>query len=242
MKYYYIRAYGAMLGSHPSYVEDQCRIAEKENAPETATHRRQNGTWATIDDIKAEDTKARLRLLVAKMQEACAQQKTRVSTLRNIQTHYRIVLTCYDHKNPVPYADSVDALLDTERDAGIVMRLQVKDELETLNDKSITDIENCEDLPFRADFDGDNDAIVRFWDGDDYQIVTIYNLYPVQEYLKDQKESLWKYRDFLIVRSSDNLFVQEADESSFTVADLGSALSAIDKICLERIESHKRKE
>ena len=109
-------------------------------------------------------------------------------------TMYRIVLTCWDKDEPEPYADFVDALYLTRENALSAMRACVKDELETLNEREYEDVDIIE-YPadtddFRADFDGDNDAIIRFWDGDDYRPVTAYNIYEVVEY----GDNSWSYR------------------------------------------------
>lgn len=37
------------------------------------------------------------------------------------------------------------------------------------------------DYPFRADYDGDHFCIIRFWDGDDYRIVCIYDVIEVPD-------------------------------------------------------------
>ena len=107
---------------------------------------------------------------------------------------YRIVLTCWDKGVPKPYADYVGEMFDSKEAAFSALRHCVKDELEGLNDREYDDVDvieyPAETDDFRADFDGDNDAIIRFWDGDDYWPVTAYNIYEVVEY----GDNSWSYR------------------------------------------------
>lgn len=37
------------------------------------------------------------------------------------------------------------------------------------------------DYPFRADYDGKDDCVIRFWDGDDYWVVNRYNIKKVEK-------------------------------------------------------------
>jgi hypothetical protein len=63
--YPYIRAWGRMLGSHQSYIEEQVRRARLENAPKNATYRktsglRGDGGWSTDPEIVSEYTRQRI--------------------------------------------------------------------------------------------------------------------------------------------------------------------------------------
>ena len=69
MKYLYIRAWGKLLGSFPYYIEGEVAKAEKENAPETAIFRREDGTWEVFEGIGYEDTKARIAAMVENMRK-----------------------------------------------------------------------------------------------------------------------------------------------------------------------------
>jgi hypothetical protein len=51
MDYVYVRAWGRNMGSHASYIADQVAEARKDRAPDNATHKLANGTWATMDDL-----------------------------------------------------------------------------------------------------------------------------------------------------------------------------------------------
>jgi hypothetical protein len=57
MDYLYIRAWGQLLGSVQNYIEVEVERARQDHAPETAIYRRQDGTWATFEEIQSEDAK-----------------------------------------------------------------------------------------------------------------------------------------------------------------------------------------
>lgn len=72
--YPYIRAYGLLLGSFPSYIDGEVEKAGRANAPQTAISRRQDGSWTTFEEIQFDDTRERIAALVAKMQEEQASE------------------------------------------------------------------------------------------------------------------------------------------------------------------------
>ena len=72
--YPYIRAYGLLLGSFPSYIDSEVEKARRTNAPQTAVSQYQDGSWATFEDITFSDTRKRIAALVAEMQEEQASE------------------------------------------------------------------------------------------------------------------------------------------------------------------------
>ena len=46
-----------MMGSKDWFIQDQMELANKENAPSDATHRRRDGTWSVLSNIASEITK-----------------------------------------------------------------------------------------------------------------------------------------------------------------------------------------
>ena len=72
--YPYIRAYGLLLGSFPSYIDSEVEKARRTNAPQTAVSQYQDGSWATFEDITFSDTRERIAALVADMQEEQASE------------------------------------------------------------------------------------------------------------------------------------------------------------------------
>jgi hypothetical protein len=48
--YPYIVAVGKYWGSKSYYIQDEIAQARRDRAPARATHRRDDGTWATIDE------------------------------------------------------------------------------------------------------------------------------------------------------------------------------------------------
>ena len=93
------------------------------------------------------------------------------------------VLENYEIEAKLFYADSdkIDykylGTYKTYDEAFTDLKKYVLKELEDLNETTIEmeDIEN-DSFKFRADFDSYCDAIIRLWDGDDYRIVSIYNI------------------------------------------------------------------
>lgn len=62
-KYPYIVAWGKILGSNSWFVEEQCRKADKENAPTDATHQKfDSDGWSRIGELSA-DMQAQLKNL-----------------------------------------------------------------------------------------------------------------------------------------------------------------------------------
>lgn len=104
-----------------------------------------------------------------------------------------VVITCWDFDCP-PYSERESQMYDSFNEAFEEIKRNVKNELICLNDlesdtpREKVAIEDSDgnivgyDYPFRADFDGDNHCIIRFWDGDDYQNVTAYNIYGFEDW------------------------------------------------------------
>lgn len=61
-EYPWVRKWGALLGSHPYYIERQVHQAREEGAPQDATHRNHDGGWYTIADVKNNETRRQLGL------------------------------------------------------------------------------------------------------------------------------------------------------------------------------------
>ena len=152
------------------------------------------------------------------------------------KTMYRIVLTCWDHKTKGPYADCAKPNFDSEELARTALRLCVKEELETLNEREMEDIDieyPSEIDAFKADFDGDEfDAIIRLWDGDDYWPVTGYNIEKVEVL----SERSWRYREegnnhwfYVYANPKGNRFAIEIGNERLCIKhSLEAALSFID--------------
>lgn len=70
LDYKYIRAWERMMASFPHYLEMQLEKARTEGAPETSIYRRDDGTWATFEDIKSENTKKQVARLVADLEKS----------------------------------------------------------------------------------------------------------------------------------------------------------------------------
>ena len=128
---------------------------------------------------------------------------------------YRVVLTCWEYKEPKPYADDLSgvalSLFSSEEDALEAIQKSVADELKTLNEgRVLVPVEDSDgnvvgyDYDFRSDRLDDHDNIVRFWDGADYQNVTAYDIYKLTGDSEDlNKCSYYKYRGCYILPNSD---------------------------------------
>jgi hypothetical protein len=67
--YICIRAWGAHMGSFPYYIRDQITIAHEDKAPGNAIYKRDDGTWATIDDITDKSLRDQIDRRAARIQE-----------------------------------------------------------------------------------------------------------------------------------------------------------------------------
>lgn len=66
-KYIYLRAWCRMLGSFPGFTECEVARAAADHAPPTAIYRRDDGTWATFENIQRQDTKQEIQAIVDEM-------------------------------------------------------------------------------------------------------------------------------------------------------------------------------
>lgn len=164
---------------------------------------------------------------------------------------YRVVLTCWDPGEHMPYPDDFSgvelSLFESEHAAREAIEKAVKDELTTLNwldsdePREKEPIEDSDgniigfDYPFRGDEDGDHVNIVRFWDGDDYQEVTAYDIHELGCDNTDlEKCSYFKYRGFWILPNEDHTSfkVEQFDVPLFARNSLKEALREVDEfIC-----------
>ena len=159
---------------------------------------------------------------------------------------YRVVLTCWDYGNPAPHANDLSnvdlSLFATKALARKRIEQDVRDELSTLNEgrerEAIYDSEGHivgHDYPFRADFDGNNDGIIRFWDGEDYQNVTEYHIHPLSSDSEDRSKcSYFEYRGYGIVpnEAHTSFRVEQSGTVMQRCRTLQKALREIDRLAL----------
>jgi len=50
-EYIWVRRWGRLLGSMSYYIEEQVRLARLEKAPPDAIFRRDDHSWATVDEV-----------------------------------------------------------------------------------------------------------------------------------------------------------------------------------------------
>ena len=68
MDYILIRAWGQYMGSQHYYVRDMVAIAHEDKAPTNAIFKRDDGSWAKVDDIKNRTTREHVERLAAQIQ------------------------------------------------------------------------------------------------------------------------------------------------------------------------------
>ena len=165
---------------------------------------------------------------------------------------YRVVLTCWEPDTITPYADyfsEVDlSLFPTEDLAQHGIEQAIRDELITLNNlqsdnpnkkEPVLDSDGCiigYDYPFRGDFSGAFDGIVRLWDGDDYRNVTAYTIHRLTCDSDDiDKCSYYKYRGFWIIpnEAHTSFKVEQFDTVLFRSKSLEEALREIDTVMVD---------
>lgn len=61
--YWYIRAWGKLLGSDTPYILGQVELAQESNAPPTAIYPKDGG-WVTFEEISNEENKLRIERMV----------------------------------------------------------------------------------------------------------------------------------------------------------------------------------
>lgn len=69
MDYKYIRAWGRMLHSLPGYIEGEVEKARRDHAPQTAIFCRQDGHWATFEEVENEISRNAVAAIVSQMQQ-----------------------------------------------------------------------------------------------------------------------------------------------------------------------------
>ena len=155
---------------------------------------------------------------------------------------YRVVLTCWDYGNPAPYADFLTRYFGSEELALDAISKAVTDELEVLNDgREKVPVEDSDgnivgyDYDFRSDGNGNHANVVRFWDGDDYENVTAYDIHKLISDINELGEcTYFKYRGFWILPFSRqgekelHFRVEQHDVRVTTENSLDAALSWID--------------
>ena len=70
MDYLYIRAWHSTSGSFQYYIDKVVMEARKDNAPQNAIYKSQDGKWHTIEDCINERAAARVEAEVSRMKRA----------------------------------------------------------------------------------------------------------------------------------------------------------------------------
>lgn len=93
---------------------------------------------------------------------------------------FKIILTAMDsNANVEPYTEELGngKLFETHDKAEIYMLYTMNDELSELNQPDAYNTPHTR--VFIADLDGEHDAIIRLWDGEDYWDITYYDIVEV---------------------------------------------------------------
>lgn len=164
---------------------------------------------------------------------------------------FRVALTCWAFESIEASADDLHetelSLFDTQSAAQKIIEQKIEEEriilnsLESDNPRKKEPVRDSDgnivsyEYPFRGDFDGDYDGIIRFWDGEDYRNVTGYNIYELNGDAVDlEKCSYFKYRNFYILPNENHssFKVEKFDITIFKSKSLQAALRYVDEICL----------
>lgn len=155
---------------------------------------------------------------------------------------YRVVLSCWDYGNPESYSDAITRFFDSELQAREAIAKSVADELKTLNSgREKVPVEDSDgkvigyDYDFRADENGNHANVIRFWDGDDYQNVTAYDVHKLTSDAKKVSEcSYVKYRGFWVLPNKNHslFYVEQHDTRLTSAKSLTGALDWIDEFHL----------
>lgn len=65
MDYVMIRAWGQFMGSYAYSTRAELATAHEDKAPTNAIYKREDGTWATIDDVKSSITRMTVERMAA---------------------------------------------------------------------------------------------------------------------------------------------------------------------------------
>jgi hypothetical protein len=66
--YIYIRAWGEMMGSENYFVRNELATAKEDKAPGNAIFKRDDGTWATIEDVASGNRRQQVERIAARIQ------------------------------------------------------------------------------------------------------------------------------------------------------------------------------
>ena len=102
----------------------------------------------------------------------------------------------------------------------------MNDELSLLNEPDENNTPHT--AVFIADLDGEHDAIIRLWDGDDYRDVSYYDIYEVST----DEETYCKYRGFWILKEESYFTIEQYDTSLARTEILEDAFLWIDDLLL----------
>lgn len=140
---------------------------------------------------------------------------------------YRIVLTAMNSDPKIePYVETVGKLFKTYEQTEIYMLRVMNDELSLLNEPDENNTPHT--AVFIADLDGEHDAIIRLWDGDDYRDVSYYDIYEVST----DEETYFKYRGFWILKEGSYFTIEQYDTSLARTEILEDAFLWIDDLLL----------
>ena len=124
------------------------------------------------------------------------EKNTIITEKENNNMIYKIILTGMHYKSESePYEEEIgtDINFTTREEAEIYMLHSMNDELSSLNEPDANNTPHTR--VFIADLDGDHDAIIRMWDGDDYWDVSYYDI--VTENTSSTEKRKIKYSEMI---------------------------------------------
>lgn len=117
------------------------------------------------------------------------EKNTIITKKENNKMTYKIILTAMDYNPEIKtYQEEIgiNTIFTSREQAEIYMLHSMNDELSSLNKP---DADNTpHNRVFIADLDGEHDAIIRMWDGEDYYDVSYYDIIAKDEHPTEKRK------------------------------------------------------
>lgn len=138
---------------------------------------------------------------------------------------YRISMVFWDYKSHKPRSSALVQFFDTEVLAESKACIDAKIVCNRLNDEWHKANPGVAENPFILDENSDCTAIIRFWDGDDYWCVQLYNVYSVVD-----KGDNWMYRGYRVCFKGNSFNIEKSNVTISNTLSLIDAFNQIDSL------------
>lgn len=138
---------------------------------------------------------------------------------------YRISMVVWDYESKTPRSS---ALLENYAVESFATHKAISDatiETSRLNEEWHKENPGHVENPFVLDDCSDCTAIIRFWDGDDYMPVEMYDVYEILD-----KGDNWLYRNYRICAKEGSFQLEKNNVFVASVSSLVKALDLVDSL------------